>query len=99
MKDALGEAGIWITVIVVGVLVLGVREYARTSGSFGARLEQVKTTFVAGTLIVLGVTAGVLAVLFIVVIVLAEIWRPLLVALAVIAGFAAFIIWSKRSKA
>ena len=99
MKDELGEAGIWITVIVLGVLALGVREYARTSGSFAARLEQVKMTFLAGILILLGVVAAVLTVLFIVAIVLAEIWRPLLVALAAIAGFAAYIIWSKRSKA
>ena len=95
----MGEAGIWITVILVGVLALGVREYARTSGSFAARVEQVKITFLAGILILLGVTAGVLAVLFIIVIVLVEIWRPLLVALAVVAGLAAYIIWSKRSKA
>ena len=95
----MGEASIWIMVILVGVLVLGVREYARTSGSFAARLEQLKITFLAGSLILLGVTAAVLAVLFIIVIVLAEIWRPLLVALAVIAGFAAYIIWYKRSKA
>ena len=99
MKDALGEASIWIMVILVGVLALGVREYARTSGSFAARLEQVKTTILAGTLILLGVTAAVLAVLFIIAVVLVEIWRPLLVALAVIAGLAASIIWAKRSKA
>jgi len=79
-KDALGEAGIWITVILIGVLALGVREYARTSGTFAARLEQVKTTILAGTLILLRVTAAVLTVLFIIVVVLVEIWRPLLVA-------------------
>ena len=95
----MGEAGIWITVIVIGVLALGVREYARTSGSFAARLEHLKITFLAGSLILLGLTAGALAVLFIIVIVLAEIWRPLLVALAVIAGLAAYIIWARRSKA
>ena len=95
----MGEAGIWITVVVIGVLVLGVREYARTSGSFAARLEQVKTALLAGILILLGVTAAVLAVLFIFAVVLVEIWRPLLVALAVIAGLAASIMWAKRSKA
>ncbi len=99
MKDALGEASIWITVILIGVLALGLREYARTSGSFAARLEQVKITLLAGTLILLGVTAGVLAVLFIIAVVLVEIWRPLLVALAVVAGLAVSIMWAKRSKA
>ena len=95
----MGEASIWITVILVGVLALGLREYARTSGSFAARLEQVKITLLAGTLILLGVTAAVLAVLFIIAVVLVEIWRPLLVALAVVAGLAASIMWAKRSKA
>ena len=95
----MGEASIWIVVILIGVLALGVREYARTSGSFAARMEQAKTTILAGTLILLGVTAAVLAVLFIIAVVLAEIWRPLLVALAVTAGLAAAIFWSKRSKA
>ena len=85
--------------ILVGVLALGVREYARTSGSFAARLDQVKITLLAGTLILLGVTAAVLAVLFIIAVVLVEIWRPLLVALAVVAGLAASIMWAKRSKA
>ena len=85
--------------ILVGVLVLGIREYARTSGSFAARLEQVKITVMAGALILLGVVSAVLAVMFIFVVVVSEIWRPLLVALAVIAGVAALIILSKRSKA
>ena len=93
----MGEAGIWIAVILLGVLALGVREYARSSGSFAARLEQVKITFLAGTLILLGITAAVLASLFIIVIILPEIWRPLLVALAVISALVAYIFWAKRS--
>ena len=60
-------------------------EYARASGTFAARWEQVKITFLAGTLILLGVTAAVLAALFIIVIILPEIWRPLLVVVAVFA--------------
>ena len=95
----MGEAGIWIAVILVGVLALGVREYARTSGSFAARWEQVKITFMAGSLILLGVTAAVLAVLFLIVIVLAEIWRPLVVFLAVVAVLTASVIWLKRPRA
>ena len=95
----MGEAGIWIAVIVLGVLVLGLREYARASGPFAARWEQVKITFLAGTLILLGVTAAVLAALFIIVIILPEIWRPLLVVLGVFAVVAALVIWSKRPTA
>ena len=95
----MGEAGIWIAVIAVGLLALGVREYARTSGTFAARWEQVKFTFMAGALILLGVTAAVLAVLYFIVIVLAEIWRPLVVALAVVVLLTGSVIWLRRPKA
>ncbi len=95
----MGEAGIWIAVIVLGVLALGVREYARASGTFAARWEQVKITFLAGTLILLVVTAAVLATLFIAVIILPEIWRPLLVVVAVISGLVVLALWSKRNTA
>lgn len=93
----MSEAVIWIAVMLVGLLALGLREYARASGTFAARWEQVKTTFLSGAIILLGVTAAVLAVLFIIVIVIVEIWRPLLVVLGVIAGFAGLIFWSKRN--
>ena len=92
----MGEASIWIAVIVFGVLALGVREYARASGTFAARWERVKITFLAGALILLGVTAAVLAALFIIVIILPEIWRPLLVVLAVIAVVVTLVFLSKR---
>ena len=95
----MGEAGIWIAVILVGVVALGVREYARTSGSFAVRWEQIKIAFMAGSLILLGVTAAVLAVLFLFVIVLAEIWKPLVVALAVVAVLTASVIWLRRPRA
>ena len=92
----MGEAGIWIAVIFLGVLALGVREYARASGTFSARWEQVKTTFLAGTLILLGVLSAILAVMFIIVVVLVEIWRPLVVIIAVIAALAALFYWPRR---
>ena len=95
----MSEAGIWIAVILVGVLVLGIREYARTSGSFAARLEQVKIAVLADALILLGVTSGVLAVMFIFAVVLSEIWRPLLVVVAVFTVLVVLVFWSKRPAA
>ncbi|MDA0263854.1 MAG: hypothetical protein O3A93_06940 [Chloroflexi bacterium] len=91
-----GETGIWVTVILAGILALGVREYVRANGTFSARLEQVKLTFAAGILVLLGVTSAVLAVMFIYAVVIVEIWRPLLVVLAVISGLAACLIWWLR---
>ncbi len=89
----MGEVGIWIAVILIGLVALGVREYARTSGTFAARLEKIKITLLATTLILLGITATVLAIGFIVAIVLVEIWQPLLLAMAVVGGLLASIFW------
>ena len=89
----MGEVGIWIAVILIGLVALGVREYARTSGTFAARLEKIRITLLATTLILLGITATVLAIGFIVAVVLVEIWQPSLVAMAVVGGLLASIFW------
>ena len=89
----MGEVGIWIAVILIGLAALGVREYARTSGTFAARLEKIRITLLATTLILLGITATVLAIGFIVAVVLVEIWQPSLVAMAVVGGLLASIFW------
>ena len=89
----MGEVGIWIAVILIGLAALGVQEYARTSGTFAARLEKIRITLLATTLILLGITATVLAIGFIVAIVLVEIWQPLLLAMAVVGGLLASIFW------
>ena len=89
----MGEVGIWIAVILIGLVTLGLREYARTSGIFAARLEKIRITLLATTLILLGITATVLAIGFIVAIVLVEIWQPSLVAMAVVGGLLASIFW------
>ena len=89
----MGEVGIWIAVILIGLVALGVREYARTSGAFAARLEKIRITLLASTLILLLIIATVLATGFIVAIVLVEIWQPLLVAMAVAGGLLASIVW------
>ena len=89
----MGEVGIWIAVILIGLVALGVREYARTSETFAARLEKIRITLLATTLILLGITATVLAIGFIVAVVLVEIWQPSLVAMAVVGGLLASIFW------
>ncbi len=95
----MGEAGIWIAVILVGLVALGVREYARTSGTFAVRMDQIKFTVAAATLILLGITATVLTIGFIIAIVVVEIWQPLLVVFAVIAGLTTSIVWLRRPRA
>ncbi len=95
----MGEAGIWIAVVLIGLVALGVREYVRTSGTFAARWEQIKLTIMAATLILLGIAATVLSIGFIIAIVVVEIWQPLLVIAAVIAGLLTSIILLRRPKA
>jgi len=94
----LGEAGIWIAVILTGTVALGVWEYARSSGTFAARWEQVKVSLLAAGLILLGVTSAVLTALYIVVVVLVEIWQPLLIIVAVICGLIASYVWLIRAR-
>ena len=95
----MGEASIWIAVILVGLVALGVREYARTSGTFAVRMDQIKITIMAASLILLGITATVLSIGFIIAIVVVEIWQPLLVFFAVVAGLVTSIIWLRRPRA
>ena len=94
----MGEAGIWIAVILIGMVILGAREYARSSGTFAARWEQVKVSLLAAGLILLGVTSAVLTALYIVVVVLVEIWQPLLIIVAVICGLIASYVWLIRAR-
>ncbi len=95
----MGEAGIWTAVILVGLVALGVREYARTSETFAVRWDQIKFMILAASLILLGITATILAIGFIIAVVVVEIWRPLLVIVAVFAGLVTSIIWLTRPKA
>ena len=84
--------------ILVGLLALGLREYARTSGTFAARWEQIKFTLLVVALILLGIIATVLAIGFIIAVVVIEIWRPLLVVAAVIVGLVASSVWVRRAR-
>ena len=83
--------------ILAGLLALGAQEYARTSGTFAARWEQIKFTLSAVALILLGIIATVLAIGFIIAVVVIEIWRPLLIA-AVIVGLVASFVGVRRPR-
>ena len=93
----MGEAGIWIAVIFIGIVVLGLREYARSSGTAVARLEQVKIALLAASLILLGVTSAILAVLYIVAVVLVEIWQLVLIIVSIVVGLIASYLWLNRA--
>ena len=95
----MGEAGIWITVILAGMLALGVREYVRSSEDSTARWERVKFALMTAALIVLGIVATILSIGFIIAIVVVEIWPVLLgITLVVIAlvGIYLWLIWPRH---
>ncbi|MEE2948708.1 MAG: hypothetical protein VX707_01075 [Chloroflexota bacterium] len=93
----MGEAGIWTAVIFIGIVVLGLREYARSSGTAAARLELVKIALLAVSLILLGVTSAILAVLYIVAVVLVEIWQLVLIIVSIVVGLIASYLWLNRA--
>ena len=93
----MGEAGIWTAVIFIGIVVLGLREYARSSRTAAARLEQVKIALLAASLILLGVTSAILAVLYIVAVVLVEIWQLVLIIVSIVVGLIASYLWLNRA--
>ena len=95
----MGEAGIWTTVILAGMLALGVREYVRSSEDSTARWERVKFALMTAALIVLGIVATILSIGFIIAIVVVEIWPVLLgITLVVIAlvGIYLWLIWPRH---
>ena len=83
--------------IFIGIVVLGLREYARSSGTAAARLEQVKIVLLAASLILLGVTSAILAVLYIVAVVLVEIWQLVLIIVSIVVGLIASYLWLNRA--
>ena len=93
----MGEAGIWTALIFIGIVVLGSREYARSSGTAAARLKQVKIALLAASLILLGVTSAILAVLYIVAVVLVEIWQLVLIIVSIVVGLIASYLWLNRA--
>ena len=93
----MGEAGIWTAVVLIGIVVLGLREYARSSGTAAARLERVKIALLAASLILLGVTSAILAVLYIVAVVLVEIWQLVLIIVSIVVGLIASYLWLNRA--
>ena len=83
--------------IFIGIVVLGLREYARSNGTAAARLEQVKIALLAASLILLGVTSAILAVLYIVAVVLVEIWQLVLIIVSIVVGLIASYLWLNRA--
>ena len=71
------EAGIWLVVLLAGVALLGVVEAARSGKFSGPRWETARFAVVAAALLLLTVISGVLAVTWVIVVLIWEIWEAL----------------------
>ena len=89
---------IWLFVILLGIMALGVAESARSGRLAGVRWEVVKTMAMGAAIILLTVIAGVLVVVWTVVVLLVEIWQPLLIAVGVVIGSFAMLITYPRHR-
>jgi hypothetical protein len=85
------EPGIWLGVLVAGVVLLGVAEAVRSGKFSGPRWETARFAVVAAALVILTLISGVLAVTWVIVVFIWEIWEALLVALAVLGALAVLV--------
>jgi FtsH-binding integral membrane protein len=85
------EAGIWLVVLLAGVVLLGVVEAVRSGKFSGPRWESARFAVVAATLVILTLISGFLAVTWVIVVLIWEIWEVLLVALGVLGALALLV--------
>lgn len=85
------EAGIWLVILLAGVALLGVMEAARSGKFSGPRWETARFAVVAAALGILALISGFLAVTWVIVVLIWEIWETLLVALGVLGGLALLV--------
>ena len=82
---------VWSILGTVGVAVLAAVELVR-SGTFSTpKWENISTAVFSVLLLVLGLTAGVLAVTWAIVVIFWEIWEVILMAVGVLAGVVALL--------
>lgn len=85
------DTAVWVIVILVGIMALGVAESARSGRLAGIRWESVKTVAMGAAVILIGVTSATLVIMWVIVVLLVEIWQPFLIALGVMAGIGAML--------
>ena len=85
------EVILWSIAGIVGVAVLGTVELVRSGTLSTPRWETIKTVVFSVLMIALGLTAGVLAITWVIVIIFWEIWEILLMAVGVLAGVVALL--------
>ena len=91
------QLAIWLLVILVGIAALGLVEAVRSGKLAGGSWQQVRTVAMGASLVLLTLLAGVLAVTWVIVIFLAEVWQPLLISIgAAIAGVTLIAMYARQ---
>lgn len=80
------EAALWLIVILAGVVALGVVEAVRSGKLAGGRWEEVRIMAMGAVVILITLVSAVLAITWVIVIVIFEIWLPLLIGVGVLVG-------------
>ena len=92
------DTAIWVLVILAGIIALGVAESARSGRLAGVRWGAVKTVAVTAVMALLAITSLLLVIAWTIVVLLVEIWQPLLIFMGAIVGSVVMIILFTRHR-
>ena len=85
------DTAVWVIVILIGIVALGVAESARSGRLAKVPWESVKTVAIGGAVLFIGITSAILVTMWVIVVLLVEIWQPFLIAMGVMAGIGAML--------
>ena len=83
---------VWIVVIIIGIVALGVAESVRSGRLANVPWDSVKTFAIGAGVLVITIVSGVLAILWVVVVLLVEIWQPFLIVVGMMTGMGAMVL-------
>ena len=90
---------IWVLIVLFGLFAIGLVESVRSGRLLsGVNWVLVKILAMGAAVAVLGILAGVLAITWTVVVLLAEIWQPFLIAAGASAGMVAMVTTYSRHR-
>ncbi|MCH8897392.1 MAG: hypothetical protein IIC33_03765 [Chloroflexi bacterium] len=81
-----------------GIIGLGVAESVRSGRLAGVRWESVKAVAMGTAVALITITSAALVILWVIVVLLVEIWQPFLIAMGAIAGVGAMITTFTRHR-
>ena len=94
----MSDTVIWVIVILAGIMALGVAESARSGRLAGVRWDSVKRVAMGTAVALITITSTVLVIIWVIVVLLVEIWQPFLIAMGMLAGIGAMITTFARHR-